>query len=310
MENAPVVKESELMTYEDKPLSVSDVMHQITLIQQVMREAMKSGEHYGTIPGCGPKPALLKPGAEKLNLTFRMAPDPIIDVVDLGRGHREYRVKCYLRSILTGKLLGVGVGSASTMESKWRYRTGPAESTGKSVPKEYWDLRKSDPQKAQDLLGGKGFSPKKSDNGVWEIVRQGEKVEHDNPADYYNTCIKMAKKRALVDAVLTVTAASDIFTQDIEEMVENEVVPGASHPPKPQPESQPEAETTKNFEWLTRMKGAKGKLGNKDYYRILRNHGFDHSNLVLDPKTQDVILNEMIMLFNVKQKEMFEGEKA
>jgi len=35
----------------------------------------------------------------------------------------------------------------------------------------------------------------------------------------------MAKKRALVDATLTVTAASDIFTQDIEEMVE--VLPGA-----------------------------------------------------------------------------------
>ncbi|WP_418719751.1 hypothetical protein [Bilophila wadsworthia] len=43
------------------------------------------------------------------------------------------------------------------------------------------------------------------------------RVEHDNPADYYNTCLKMAKKRALVDAVLTCTAASDIFTQDIED---------------------------------------------------------------------------------------------
>jgi hypothetical protein len=49
------------------------------------------------------------------------------------------------------------------------------------------------------------------------IARQGEKVEYDNPADYFNTCLKMAKKRALVDAVLTSTAASDIFTQDIEE---------------------------------------------------------------------------------------------
>jgi hypothetical protein len=33
-----------------------------------------------------------------------------------------------------------------------------------------------------------------------------------------NTVLKMAKKRALVDAVLTVLGASDIFTQDIEDM--------------------------------------------------------------------------------------------
>jgi hypothetical protein len=49
------------------------------------------------------------------------------------------------------------------------------------------------------------------------IAIQGGKIEHDNPSDYYNTCLKMGKKRALVDAVLTSTAASDIFTQDIEE---------------------------------------------------------------------------------------------
>lgn len=33
-----------------------------------------------------------------------------------------------------------------------------------------------------------------------------------------NTILKMAKKRALVDATLTATAASDVFTQDLEDM--------------------------------------------------------------------------------------------
>ena len=37
----------------------------------------------------------------------------------------------------------------------------------------------------------------------------------------YNTVLKMAKKRALVDAVLTATAASDIFTQDLEDISAN-----------------------------------------------------------------------------------------
>ena len=216
-------------------LTPDDVMAQVYLIQNVMERAMKKDEHYGVIPGTGNKPTLLKAGAEKLNLTFRMAPDPQVEVIDLGKGHREYRVKVVMTSITSGKILGAGVGSAATMETKWRFRTGPGESTGRSVPTDYWDSRKSDPKKAQEILGGKGFITKKED-GVWMIFRQGEKVEHDNPADYYNTCLKMAKKRALVDAVLTCTAASDIFTQDIEELVDNGVIsPSPSSKPAPDP---------------------------------------------------------------------------
>jgi hypothetical protein len=35
--------------------------------------------------------------------------------------------------------------------------------------------------------------------------------------DFYNTALKIGKKRAMVDAVLTVTGASEIFTQDTED---------------------------------------------------------------------------------------------
>lgn len=38
------------------------------------------------------------------------------------------------------------------------------------------------------------------------------------PADMENTVLKMAKKRALVDAVLDATGAGSIFTQDVEDM--------------------------------------------------------------------------------------------
>ncbi|MBS4534358.1 hypothetical protein GOQ29_01860 [Clostridium sp. D2Q-14] len=37
-----------------------------------------------------------------------------------------------------------------------------------------------------------------------------------------NTCLKMAKKRALVDATLTVASLSDIFTQDMEDITQFE----------------------------------------------------------------------------------------
>ena len=202
-------------------MSVQQVLGQVALIQQIMGTAMKDGEHYGRIPGCGDKPTLLKPGAEKLCLTFRLAPTYDLDERNLDRDHREYRVQCTLSSILTGAFLGQGVGTCSTMENKYRFRAGGAEPTDKPVPRAYWDLRAEDPAKAQELIGGKGFTTKKVDGKGWMIAKGGEKVENDNPADCYNTVLKMAKKRALVDAVLTATAASDIFTQDLEDIREN-----------------------------------------------------------------------------------------
>lgn len=201
-------------------LTVQQVLGQVALIQQIMSATMKDGEHYGRIPGCGDKPTLLKPGAEKLCLTFRLAPTYEVDERTVDRNHREYRVQCALTSVLTGAFLGQGVGICSTMEAKYRFRAGATEATDKSVPRTYWDLRQEDPAKAQELLGGKGFSPKKVD-GAWMIAKASEKVENDNPADSYNTVLKMAKKRALVDAVLTATAASDIFTQDLEDISAN-----------------------------------------------------------------------------------------
>lgn len=46
--------------------------------------------------------------------------------------------------------------------------------------------------------------------------------ENPDIADTYNTVLKIAKKRALVDAMLSIAALSEIFTQDIEDMAQNE----------------------------------------------------------------------------------------
>lgn len=210
---------TELELYKEMgALSPEVVQAQVNLIQRVLQKVMKPNIHYGKIPGAGDKPTLLKPGAEKICVTFRLSPTYEIEEIEHDNDHLEYRVKCTLTHIPTGQVFGQGVGSCSTLEGKYRFRTGPKESTGKPVPQEYWKDRD------QELIGGKGHTTSKID-GKWMICIQGEKVEHDNPADYYNTVLKMAKKRAHVDAVLTCTAASDCFTQDIEDMPE--VIPGA-----------------------------------------------------------------------------------
>lgn len=201
------------------PLAPSDVVRQVALVQEVMGAVMKDGEHYGKIPGCGDKPTLLQPGAQVLAFTFRLAPRFKVDERTLEHGHREFYVECELYSIQTGVLVGMGVGMASTMESKWRFRTGPVEFTGLAVPGKYWALRKETPAEALELIGGRGHATKKNpDTGAWEIVKAGDKVENDNPADIYNTALKIATKRSFVHAVLNATAASDMFTQDLEDL--------------------------------------------------------------------------------------------
>lgn len=230
-----------VVNFEEYAMSRQGVLNQVRIIQDVMKEVMKQDEHYGTIPGTN-KPSLYKPGAEKLSLTFRLRPEYDIRRSDLPGAHREYEVVCTLYHIPTGQSVGQGVGSATTMEGKYRFRPGPVELTDKPVPQEYWNNRDV------NLLGGKGFVPKKNDAGKWVIAIKGEAVEHDNPADYYNTVLKMAKKRAHVDAILTATAASDIFTQDVEDMPE--VIPGAqkeaqSSATQKQPLQEPQKKGTK-----------------------------------------------------------------
>lgn len=169
---------TEVVVKEDNmpaPLSATAIRQQVNLIQQVMREVMQDKQHYGVVPGCGNKPTLLKPGAEKLAMTFRLRPimDNTRDIVitPLENGHREVSVYCHIYNS-QGMEMATGVGSCSTMEKKYRYRKGP----------------------------------------------NGQKEENPDVADTYNTVLKMAKKRAFVDGILSATAASDIFTQDIEDM--------------------------------------------------------------------------------------------
>ena len=105
-------------------MSVLDVIARKEKIAEVMTRVMRDGVHYGLIPGCGDKPTLYKAGAEILTLTFCLAPTYKIERIDLSGGHREYQVVCTLTHIASGCVLGEGLGAATTMESKHRWRGG------------------------------------------------------------------------------------------------------------------------------------------------------------------------------------------
>lgn len=180
----------------DQPLTVIEMRTQVNLIQQVLKEVMIKDTHYGVIPGTGNKPSLLKPGAEKIMVTFRLAADPQVEDLstpDIAR----YRVTVRLISP-SGRFVGAGIGECSGAEKKYRWRAAVCEAE--------YDLAPADRRQEVWKKGWDNAPPKK----IQQIMTEA--------ADAANTILKMAKKRALVDAVLTATAASDIFTQDIEDV--------------------------------------------------------------------------------------------
>lgn len=195
---------------------ISRMLARKQAIDGLVESVMTKDVHYGKVPGCGKKPALLKPGAEALCVAFNCRPEPVTTYVALPNDHREYRTTCRLIYIPTGQVVGEASATCTTMESKYRFRTGPKASTGVQVPREYWDIRKANPKKAQELLGGAGFMFQKEDDGKYYIWEKAEGVENPNIADTYNTIVRIAEKRALVAVTLIAFGVSDKFTQEPE----------------------------------------------------------------------------------------------
>lgn len=190
--------------YGARSLTATDIRAQVNLIQDVMLEVMREGVHYGKIPGTNGK-SLWKPGAEKLAATFRLAAKPRVEDLS-GDGEIHYRVFVSLVA-KDGTFVGEGVGECSSREEKYSWR--------KTVhPKEYDSTPENRRRVKYDRSGNE------------------TKQIRTNPWDVANTILKMAKKRAQVDAVITATAAGDIFTQDIEELPEEVVAELVGNPPQ------------------------------------------------------------------------------
>lgn len=181
--------DSDLMILDQgSTLTIQQMRKQSGLLHQLLKEAMVEGEDYGTIPGCGPKPALFKPGAEKVCFLFRIAPE--IETEDLSEEGppKVIRYRVSVRGLSSsGKFLGMGIGECSTAENKYAWR--------RAVSRDEWDATEETERRLKYHKDG------------------ADRQIRTNPADQANTVLKMAKKRAMVDMVLTVTAASNIFSQ-------------------------------------------------------------------------------------------------
>jgi len=208
----------------DFAIPLDEARRRIQQLQRFVKDMMKEGVDYGKIPGVD-KPSLWKPGAEKLINIFGLDLELIeVDrVEDWDKGFFYYKYRATLRCAKTGRILGICEGSCNSMESKYRWRAIPE-----------WKASDYDKQRAVRI------ETRRSKGGHEYTVYI---VENDDPFSLVNTLQKMGQKRAIIGATLIATRASDIFTQDVEdlpsEVIEGEAREIPPEPPVKQPQRRP-----------------------------------------------------------------------
>lgn len=224
VQNQDGVMHLEGSNIHDMAVRLSEMKQKLDLVQKFFKDVMVKDVDYGVIPGTQ-KPSLYKPGAEKLCELYNFA---IViaekdEEKDLQTGY--YRAKLVIRLVHrgTGALVAEGTGEANVYESKYRWRWVYERDLPKGIDKE--------------SLVCKEFEGK--NGGTYKRYR----VENADLFDQWNTVLKMAKKRALVDATLSATRSSGIFSQAEDELdawIEGEAedAPEQPHAQSQQPRQQ------------------------------------------------------------------------
>lgn len=164
---------------------------------QLMTQAMKNGQHFGKVPGCKQN-TLFQPGSQLLSVSFRIGHEPS-NIEDLStEDEKRYRVTDRVFDQATGVTLGFGIGECSSSEEKYAWKRCYIQQEFDATPIDRRKIKYSE-------YNGK----------VTET-----KMIRTNPADVANTILKMARKRANVNGTIEVLAASDVFTQDVEDLPE------------------------------------------------------------------------------------------
>lgn len=242
--------ETTALALPSKDKFISDIKA-INEFQQVARQFLVEGADWGVIPGTQ-KPTLLKPGAEKIVKLLGLADYYLIEdkKEDWQLGFFRYLIKCQLVSVNSGIVISEGLGECNSMESKYRWRWVGERDLPQGI-----DKTNLTSQVRTSRAGGK-----------WTVYR----LDNEDIYSQVNTILKMSKKRALVDAALSAGRLSQVFTQDLEDIIHDEpkpVVTKARNEEEPQrqitppaKESNPPSETTTTeteelFKWVAKNMG-------------------------------------------------------
>jgi ribosomal protein L37AE/L43A len=203
------------------------------MIVDATQKLMKQGVDFGRIPGTE-RDVLLQPGADKLCNLFGLVVEYETDeAIEDWRGAEHggepfFYYKIRGRAYRGEFLMGEGVGSCNSWESKYRWRN--AERICPSCGKP--NIRKSREGGwfCWAKTGGCGANFPVGSTAI-ESQQAGRKLNPD-AADVVNTVLKMAYKRAKVATTINATSASEFFTQDVEDFA-SEQEPARAAGPQP-----------------------------------------------------------------------------
>lgn len=184
-----------------KVSTIADSMQKIATFQAVIQQNLKNGHDYGVIPGTQ-KPTLFKPGAEKILMLMGITSEYEVTerIQDYDNGFFAFTVKAVLSR--NGLKITEGLGHANTRESRYTNRWVTESKIPEGMDKNTLQTR----EKPSKFKEGEFYT---------EYL-----VDNSDSFTLANTVLKMAKKRAQVDAVLTVASLSEIFTQDMEDLID------------------------------------------------------------------------------------------
>lgn len=206
-------------------VSIQDAVARRKAIVDFTAACMVEGTDYGTIPGTNDKKVLLKAGAEKLLTLFGLCPRfSIVEKIEdwTGANHAGeplfyYIYRCSLYR--NGELMAEGDGSCNSWEKKYRYRK--AERVCPHCGAAAIIKGKAEYGGGYICFAKKGGCGAKFSDGNAAIENQETgMVANTEVADIINTIQKMSVKRSLVSACLLAVNASEFFSQDLVESLE------------------------------------------------------------------------------------------
>lgn len=165
-----------MLTDDEFALRLESLKQGRERIAEIQRRLMRPGVDFGKIPGTGDRPTLLKPGAEKLADFYQLAAGMSAEMTP-GDGERTPLIRYEVRCTLHLRSLD-----------------GPVVASG-------WGVCTSHEKKYRY-------------RNEWTNGKK-QRVVNDDPWEQANTILKIAEKRAFIDAVLRATASSGLFTQDV-----------------------------------------------------------------------------------------------
>lgn len=332
-----IVEQQAAVASRYKPvMSTEEMVERERAIQYLVDNIMREGVDYGWIPGTKPKedakpgeyqakPTLFKAGAERACAFFGYVPEFGAETIieewtaeKFGEMLFYYSYRCTL--LKDKHAVGSGLGSASTWESKYRYRNAERTCPGCGKP----NIRKSKPKPGQrgepgfycwEKTGGCGATFEAGDPAI--VQQEVGKMPNPDIADVVNTVQKMGQKRAYVAATLTATGLSGRFTQDMEDMpsphqreepkqaaeavAERKIADmkaGASYEQATAAEQQRQTNggSKPELSFSDRLKlfaEQRKRIGDAAYYAVLGANGFEHANAIKSLNEQRRIYREL-----------------